>query len=810
MDSSRDLKIVLSFARDEAARLGSYSITADHLFLGMLRHSGCDAVRLLTESGADVRVLKRNVEALISNPEVIPFDKVDSIEVSDEVKDIYRITYSRYCGGGGREPGTAHLLATMLTSSSCAARDVIIDAGTDIRVLIGRIPEMTGKQLRDDAAAQDSSSPGESVLDKFGVDLTKAAATGTLDPVSGRENEIRRLVTVLGRRRKNNPVLIGEPGCGKTAIVEGLAQLISKGAVPPSMAKKRLISVDMGAVVAGTKYRGQFEERIKGLLREVGEKGDIILFFDELHTIVGAGGVNGSMDAANLLKPALARGEFQCIGATTPDEYRNAIEHDGSLERRFQKIFVEPTDFDRTVSALEALRPKYETYHNVKYSDGALISCVSLSQRYISDRCLPDKAVDVMDEAGSIARLAAFRRTDVSESDCAKLENIRKAKREAALRGDFREAADLKDAESEALSKVRKDSDAAPADAVEVSADDVAKAVSIISRIPVHRIAATEGEMLLSLEDDIRSGVIGQDEAVAAVVRAIRRNRAGLRNPGRPVGSFLFLGPTGVGKTLLAKKLAERLFGSPDKMVRIDMSEYLEKFSVSRLVGAPPGYVGYQDGGQLSEAVRRNPYSVVLLDEIEKAHPDIFNVLLQVLDEGRLTDSAGRVIDFRNTVLILTSNAGSRQVADFGSGVGFSTSLSDASRERNSKFIIEKALGKSFSPEFLNRLDEIVFFNPLSSADLKKVVGLEVESVRRRMEGSSLELEIDADAVDFISEAGYDVKYGARPIKRAVQRYVEDPVAELIISLSSGGKTASGKVRISVNSDGTGTEASLV
>ena len=808
MDSSNELKTVLNFARDEAARLGSYSITPDHLFLGMLRLAGCDAVALLSSLGADITSIKRNIEALVSAPEVIPFDKLGRIEISDEVKDIYRIAYSRYSGSGS-EPGTAQLLAVILISSYGVVRDAIINAGIDVRVLVGKISELTGSRSARRTEQDSASSRRTSVLEEAGVDLTKAAAEGKLDPVSGREAEIRRLVTVLGRRKKNNPVLIGEPGCGKTAIVEGLAQRISDGAVPPAIAGKKVISIDMGSLVAGTKYRGQFEERIKSLLKEVEERKDVILFFDEIHNIVGTGGVNGSMDAANLLKPALARGEFQCIGATTPDEYRNAIEHDGSLERRFQKIFVEPTDFKQTVSVLEALRPKYEAFHNVKYSDDAISSCVSLSQRYISDRCLPDKAVDVMDEAGSIASLAASDGSTPAGKEFADLERIRISKREAALRGDFSEAARMRDAEKKAVSS---NLDAARKDAskpVAVSADDVAKAVSIISRIPVHRIAESEGGMLLSLGDDLKREVIGQDEAVEAVVRSIRRNRAGLRNPGRPVGSFLFLGPTGVGKTLLAKKLAERLFGSPDKMVRIDMSEYLEKYSASRLLGAPPGYVGYQDGGQLSEAVRRNPYSVVLLDEIEKANPDIFNILLQVLDEGRLTDSAGRLIDFRNTVLILTSNAGSRQVADFGSGVGFLTSFSDAAGERTRKSIIGKALGKSFSPEFLNRLDEIVYFNSLSSSDLRKVVDLEVESVRRRMADDSLELRLDADAVDFISEAGYDAKYGARPLRRAVQRYVEDPVAELVITLSTGGRKASGIVRISLNGEKTGTVASM-
>ena len=776
------LKIILSFAREEAIRLGSYSVTPDHLFLGMLRYRSCEAVKILNGCGADLQTIKRSIENLIGKNEVIPFDKAGEVDIDQEVKNIFATAVGKLVPTGV-QPTSAHILVAIIASRQSVVSAVLQDNGVDINTILTTVSEAQMK-AEEEASAANGAKEKESLFESYGYDLTRAAENGKLDPVIGRDEEIARLAQILCRRKKNNPVLIGESGVGKSAIVEGLAIRIASRQVPRALLDKRLVTLDMGSVVAGTKYRGQFEERIKSILAQIRKNPDIILFIDEMHTIVGAGSAPGSLDAANLLKPALARGEIQCIGATTLDEFRKIIEKDGALERRFQKITVEPATFDQTAAILEGIRGRYEEYHRVRYTDKAIKACITLSQRYISDRCLPDKAIDVLDEAGSRAHLDGFTPSDEVAGIEAGLQELRTRKREAARRGDFREAAELHESEKEQMRHVEMitgtDDEAESTQVRTVTEEDIADTVSMMTGIPVSKIASGESERLMEMDSALRKVIIGQDEAISKVVRAIRRNRAGLKDPGRPIGTFLFLGPTGVGKTQLAKKIAEYLFDSADNIIRIDMSEYTEKFTTSRLIGAPPGYVGYDEGGQLSEQVRRKPYSVVLLDEVEKAHPDIFNLLLQVLDEGRLTDSNGRTVDFRNTILILTSNVGSRELKDFGGGVGFATATSD--RSSNRKSIIDKAISRTFPPEFVNRLDEQIYFNALTKEDIMKIIDIELEGLVSRMAAMGYCLKTDKAARTFIAEMGYDPKFGARPLKRAIQRYVEDPVSEAIIS----------------------------
>lgn len=619
------------------------------------------------------------------------------------------------------------------------------------------------------------------VLDNFGTDLTKMASDNKLDPVVGRSKEIERLVQILSRRKKNNPVLIGEPGVGKSAIAEGLALKIVQHKVSRVLDNKRVISLDLASIVAGTKYRGQFEERMKSILAELTRNRDIILFIDEIHTLIGAGGASGSLDASNMLKPALARGEIQCIGATTLDEYRQYIEKDGALERRFQKIIVEPTSVEESIEILNNIKDKYETYHNVTYTDGAIKACVKLTNRYISDRCLPDKAIDALDEAGSrvhINKITVPMRIDELEKE---IEATREEKVKAVKGQNFELAASFRDKEGELLKlldaeKEKWDKDVSKKREV-VDESNIEEVVAMMTGVPVTRIAQAESQRLKKMAQELQEKVIGQSEAVEKIVKAIQRNRAGLKDPNKPIGTFIFLGPTGVGKTQLAKILAEYLFDSKDALVRIDMSEYMEKFSVSRLVGAPPGYVGYEEGGQLTEKVRRKPYSVVLLDEIEKAHSDVFNILLQVLDEGRLTDSLGRNIDFKNTILIMTSNIGARDIQNYGHGLGFGSSESDD----NNKAIIEKALKKAFSPEFLNRIDDIVSFNSLTKENIHQIIDIELKGLYKRITDLKYSLTVTEKAKDFLSDKGYDPKYGARPLKRAIQKYLEDEMAGIII-----------------------------
>lgn len=736
---SGELNDIIRYARDEAMRTGSYGIGPDHLFLGVLRHGDNAAFRTVTGLGIDADNFKRFIDSHIFTNEPIPYAESDKISFTRYAQNVLSITVLEASKQGVTEANSLHLLLALCRTTENYGQAYLRQHGVDYGRLLsymrdegmlGKDPEQEDDKSEDDQQeTNQESKPEKSVIEDFGFDLTKAAAEGKLDPVVGRETEIARVIEILGRRKKNNPMLIGEPGVGKSAIVEGIALRIAGGSISPALAKKRLISLDIASVVAGTKYRGDFEKRLKSIIKEASSNPDIILFIDEFHTIVGAGGAQGSLDAANILKPALARGELQCIGATTMDEFAKIVEKDGALDRRFQKIVVEPTDIQQSITILENLKPNYEDFHKVTYSDEAIEACVRLTDRYITDKSLPDKAIDALDEAGSMIRL-----------------NLTKDKRTGNI----------------------------------VDAEDIATVVSKMTGIPVNKVAESEGNRIMKMKGRLQSRIIGQDDAIEKVVRAIQRNRAGLKDPNRPIGTFLFFGPTGVGKTQLAKCLAEYLFDSQENMVRIDMSEYMEKFTVSRLVGAPPGYVGYEEGGQLSERVRRKPYCVVLLDEIEKAHPDIFNILLQVLDEGRLTDSNGRVVSFRNTIVIMTSNVGSRELDEYGRGVGFATSGKSVSKNRQS--VLEKAIRKSFPPEFINRVDERIFFNALTKEDIEKIIDIELKDLRSRAEEAGYKLVVTPSAKRFIADAGFDPAFGARPLKRAVMKYVEDPVSEFIIS----------------------------
>ncbi|MBQ6310451.1 MAG: ATP-dependent Clp protease ATP-binding subunit [Bacteroidales bacterium] len=831
IDFPEILNAIIAYSKEEAIRLGSYVLTTDHLVLGMIRHSDNAAVTRLLELGIDVSDMKKVIEETIGKGEPIPESKANEIALSSAASTALKLMYLEARSLKSAVPGSLHLLLAIMRGTGTAAIDYLHMQGIHYATvkniepqegpqeglggrpgsaddLLGGIsssgPAPSGdSEDRPEGQSADSFSDkvqGEAgirqaasgapssktpVLDNFGFDLTRAAAMEELDPVVARDKEIDRVAQILGRRKKNNPILIGEPGVGKSAIAEGLANKIAHKEVPYSLSDKRIISLDIGSIVAGTKYRGQFEERMKAILNELKKNDDVILFIDELHTLVGAGGASGSLDAANMLKPALARGEIQCIGATTLDEFREVIEKDGALERRFQKVMVEPTDFDDTLLILQNIKPRYEAHHNVTYTDDALKSCISLSQRYISDRCLPDKAVDIMDEAGSRAHIKNLKvPKSLSELESA-VTILQNEKSKAIREKNFKQASMLRDmlkTKEEELENARKKWRAKMENnPVVVDKEDIEAVLSQTTKIPIQKLAQSESNRLLNMSKTLKESVIGQDEAIEKVTRAILRNRAGLKDPGKPIGTFLFLGPTGVGKTQLAKVLARNLFDTEESLIRIDMSEFMEKFSVSRLIGAPPGYIGYNEGGELSEKVRRKPYSVVLLDEIEKAHPDIFNLLLQVLDEGRLTDSNGRNIDFRNTILILTSNIGTKELKDFGQGVGYATVTKRDIVSKN-KSIIDKALKNHFSPEFLNRLDEQILFNPLTREDIEKIIDIELKGLYSRVEQIGYKLKITAAAKKFIAEEGYDPQYGARPLKRAIQKLVEDPVSEAIIS----------------------------
>ena len=804
---SNELNDIITFAKEEAVRLGNFTITTDHLVLAVLRHEENKAVDTLKALEVNIFSLKSNIEQKLRKTETVPLELSDKIVLSKAGENALKVMFLEARSMGELVPGPEHLMLAIFRGG---AWSYALDFFEENKINYNRFRETLSKgrepeqaegpraeydfkeegaeqmqpqqepQPRQRKGQKKSSSP---VLDNFGYDLTRAAAEEKLDPVVGRDKEIERLAQILGRRKKNNPVLIGEPGVGKSAIAEGLAIKIAKREVSRTLRNKRIISLDIGSVVAGTKYRGQFEERMKAVLNELSKNPDIILFIDEIHTLVGAGGAAGSLDAANMLKPALARGEIQCIGATTLDEFRQFIEKDGALERRFQKIMVEPTTREQTLLILQNIKDRYQKHHNVVYTDQALKLCISLSERYITDRYLPDKAIDIMDEAGSRVHLKNLKTPKRIYEKEAAVEKFREQKELAVKEMDFRKAAmyrDLEKSHTEELDRLRRLWETRMEKHPDtVDGEDIAEAVSMATSIPVNRIAESESNKLLGMRAELEKEIIGQSEAIDKVTRAILRNRAGLKDPDKPIGTFLFLGPTGVGKTQLAKKLAQCMFDTQDALIRVDMSEYMEKHAVSRLIGAPPGYVGYDEGGQLSERVRRKPYAVVLLDEIEKAHPDIFNILLQILDEGRLTDSNGRHIDFRNTVIILTSNIGTKELKEFGNGLGYSKARE---RDNYEKEIIGKAIRNTFTPELLNRLDEQILFNSLTREDLEKIIEIELKGLYERVREAGYSLRITASAKKFVAEAGYDRQYGARPLKRAIRRYIEDPVAEAIIA----------------------------
>ncbi len=805
---SQKLSDILVYSKEEASRLRCDYIGPEHLLLALMRDGNNVAVELLTQLHTDLRLIKKEIESDIERSNNFN-ETSQSLVLNSIANKIMRLCLLEARMLKKSPADAEHLLLAILKENHNMAADVLTrnDVSYDkVAELLSIKSDFSSGEFMDDEDDDDEfptdrgrngssrsssatqqaqrSSSDTPVIDNFGVDMTRAAAEGKLDPVIGREKEIERIAQILSRRKKNNPVLIGEPGVGKSAIVEGLALRIVQKKVSRILFDKRVVMLDMASVVAGTKYRGQFEERLRSILNELQKNPNIILFIDELHTIVGAGSAAGSMDAANMLKPALARGEIQCIGATTLDEYRKTIEKDGALERRFQKVFVESPDAEETIHILNNIKDRYEDHHNVRYTDEAIIACVKLSERYITDRCFPDKAIDVMDEAGSRVHLTNIQVPQEIELQEARITDAHEQKNLAVKNQDYELAANYRDQERQLeneLAEMKRNWEAGIKEQREiVDEEQIAEVVSMISGIPVQRMVQSEGIRIKGMREALNCTVIAQETAISKLVKAIQRNRLGFKDPNRPIGTFMFLGPTGVGKTLLAKELARQMFGSTDALIRVDMSEFMEKHTVSRLVGAPPGYVGYEEGGQLTERVRRRPYSIILLDEIEKAHADVFNLLLQVTDEGRLTDGNGRLIDFRNTVIIMTSNVGSRQLKDFGRGVGFSTGMEWDDKE-HSRSVIQKALNKTFSPEFLNRIDEIVTFDTLDNKALRIIANLEVNKLIQRLANIGIEVTVDEQARDYISHKGYDPQYGARPLKRAVQTYLEDELSEMLI-----------------------------
>ena len=806
---SPNVKEVIQYSREEAIRLGHGYIGTEHILLGILRLGEGKALVHLRALGIDFLRLKKSVEDNIRDTATRPTN-LGNIPLTKQAEKALKVTYLEAKIFKSDIIGTEHLLLSILRDEDNIASQILTQFGvnydifknaieenlTELPPADSDIPEMRDEfpsdapddmfgERRTNDPKKNNPKSKTPVLDNFGRDLTKLAEEGKLDPIIGREKEIERVSQILSRRKKNNPVLIGEPGVGKTAIAEGLALRIIQRKVSRILFDKRVVTLDLASLVAGTKYRGQFEERMKAVMNELEKSRDVILFIDEIHTIVGAGGASGSLDASNMVKPALARGEIQCIGATTLDEYRQYIEKDGALERRFQSVLVEPASPDETYQILQNIKDKYEDHHSVTYTDKALDAAVKLSVRFISDRHLPDKAIDVMDEAGARVHLSNIVvPSDIIELE-KKIEEIKEEKNRVVKSQRYEEAARLRDKEKSLLeqldiAKARWEEETKSQRYI-VSEDSIAEVIAMMTGVPTKRIAQNEGTKLLSMSDDIQKQVIGQDQAVIKLSKAIQRTRAGLKDPNRPIGSFIFLGPTGVGKTELAKSLARYLFDSADSLIRIDMSEFMEKFAVSRLVGAPPGYVGYEEGGMLTEKVRRKPYSVILFDEIEKAHPDVFNILLQVLDEGYITDSLGRKIDFRNTIIIMTSNIGSRQLKDFGAGVGFGTAAKSLSNETHTKSVVENALKRFFSPEFLNRIDDVIVFNQLEKESIEKILDLGIEKLVKRIEGVGFKISLKQPAKDFLVEKGYDREFGARPLGRAIQKYLEDPIAEEIL-----------------------------
>jgi ATP-dependent Clp protease ATP-binding subunit ClpC len=801
---------ILTYSHEEAVRLGNNYIGIEHLFLGMVRDGDGKALKILKGFGIDIEYYKRRIEESIRNPNVLP-GELTNIPLMKQTEKVLKFTYLVAKEFNSDLINTEHLLLAILKVGNNLIAQLLESEGIDFNtykkelVILNNeiLPDEVKREIPKDEIPGDPMDEDEPrfprsggkkpedaksktpVLDNFGRDLTKAAAENRLDPIVGREKELERISQILSRRKKNNPILIGEPGVGKSAIAEGLAIRIVQRKVSRALFDKRLFMLDVASLVAGTKYRGQFEERMKALLNEIEKNPDIILFIDEIHTIVGAGNASGSLDASNMFKPALARGELQCIGATTLDEYRQYIEKDGALERRFQKILVDPTSPEETVEILNNIKEKYEDHHFVRYDQAAIDACVKLTNRYMSDRCLPDKAIDALDEAGARVHINNIRVPSEIISLEKELEENKINKTKAIEQQKFEKAAELRDNDKKIISKLelakKQWEEQSKLQREAVTEENVAEVVAMMTGVPVTRIAQNESERLVQMEEQLQDAVIGQNEAIKKVAKAIRRNRAGLKDPNKPIGTFIFLGPTGVGKTYLAKVLAKYLFDTEDALVRVDMSEYMEKFAVSRLVGAPPGYIGYEEGGQLTEKVRRKPYSIVLLDEIEKAHPDVFHLLLQVLDDGVLTDSLGRRVDFKNTIVIMTSNIGSRQLKDFGQGVGFGTSAKQSAKATYSQGVIENALKKSFAPEFLNRIDDIVIFDSLEREDIHKIIDVELRHLYARIRDLGFKITISEKAKDFIAEKGWDEQFGARPLKRAIQKYVEDALAEEII-----------------------------
>lgn len=796
------VKDVISYSREEALRLRHDYIGTEHLLLGLIREGDGVAIKILRNLSVDTGAIRQSIEDAVKGSSVSRAP-VGSVPLTKQAEKVLKITYLEAKIFKSDIIGTEHLLLAILRDEDNIASQILQQYNITYDMFKSEVEqnktsitdEAPGSSTPDDDFAEEEnfSAPKKvsdiksktPVLDNFGRDLTRAAEEGKLDPIVGREKEIERVSQILSRRKKNNPILIGEPGVGKSAIAEGLALRIVQRKVSRVLFNKRVVTLDLASLVAGTKYRGQFEERMKAVMNELEKSPDVILFIDEIHTIVGAGGASGSLDASNMFKPALARGEIQCIGATTLDEYRQFIEKDGALDRRFQKVMIEPASHDETIEILNRIKDKYEEHHNVNYTPEAIEACVTLTTRYITDRFLPDKAIDALDEAGSRVHLTNIHVPqsiiDIEE----KIEEVKIEKNKVVRSQKYEEAAKLRDTEKKLLEELEKEKAAWEAETKSkrytVTEDNVAEVVSMMTGIPVQRVSQTDSQKLLNMGESMKGRIIGQDDAVQKLVKAIQRTRAGLKDPRKPIGSFIFLGPTGVGKTELAKELARFMFDSEDSLIQVDMSEYMEKFAVSRLVGAPPGYVGYEEGGQLTEKVRRKPYSVVLLDEIEKAHPDVFNLLLQVLDEGQLTDSLGRKVDFRNTIIIMTSNIGVRQLKEFGQGVGFTTSAKETQADAHSRGVIETALKRAFAPEFLNRIDDVIVFNSLTKENIFKIIDIELRSLFGRIEALGHGINLTDKAKEFIAEKGYDTNFGARPLKRAIQKYLEDPIAEEIL-----------------------------
>jgi ATP-dependent Clp protease ATP-binding subunit ClpC len=807
MDSkfSHQVKGIISYSREEALRIGNDFIGIEHLLLGTLREGECTGLKVLGNLNIDLHELRHKLENILKVKGNKKIENINSLPLTKQAENVMKITSLEAKSLKSQMVESEHLILSILRNRENSATQLLASMHVDYDIFKNELTNSDSIKGESDAGGSGFGNEEEEgreqyqqrkqttgvpksktpVLDNFGRDITRLAELNNLDPIVGREKEIERVSQILSRRKKNNPILIGEPGVGKTAIVEGLALRIVQRKVSRVLFDKRVISLDLAALVAGTKYRGQFEERMKAIMTELEKNKDVILFIDEIHTIVGAGGASGSLDASNIFKPALARGELQCIGATTLDEYRTNIEKDGALDRRFQKVLIEEPSIDEAITILTNLKSKYEEYHNVSYDDNAIEACVKLSSRYMSDKLLPDKAIDVMDEVGARVHI---KNIDVPQNILEiekQIEEIKSEKNQVVRSQQFEKAASLRDSEKKLQEELEIAKTAWEEDikhkAIKITEDDIAEVVHMMTGIPVMRMVEAESDKLKEMGNKLKGSVIGQQDAISKVVRAIQRNRVGLKDPKKPIGSFIFLGPTGVGKTELARKLAKYMFDSDDALIRLDMSEYMEKFSLTRLIGAPPGYVGYEEGGQLTEKIRRKPYSVILLDEIEKAHPDIYNILLQVLDDGQLTDGLGRKVDFKNTLIIMTSNIGVRQLKEFGDGVGFGTANRIANTEESGKAVIEKALKKTFAPEFLNRIDDVVVFNSLEKEHINIIIDLIMQDVMKRLKDIGIAVLLSDNAKAFIAEKGYDQQFGARPLHRAIQKYLEDPLAEEIL-----------------------------